>query len=408
MLLTYDKLKKAIKNNGFNYVKIELEANVDGEIYCENCENGYNNCEFCGGSGSEDCDICGGTGHVSVVCPHCNGEGEVTNTETTDLVLPLETRDTCPQCMGTGLIDEICGDCSGHGTISCDECAGAGRLTCENCHGDYITYSSDTNEFLKVMKQKLGDFRRNIKFIKCYEDGSVNTEVTVTLNVRYLDKWEFIINCFKETCEQYDKNWNIDNAGMHIALLQDGIYPSIGTLHSKKIRNFKISMDKIIQSMYLLCSGNKISTRKIKFRKGMVSSQDKYSAIYTKGDTCIEYRIFDPCYLNPERIRFFFTTIVRTLKFYNEKRILGDKRLVYYNPRTKRRVMTIAPSKKLIKTSDNSYHTDLVDFYGQVLDEQLFDNLKHIHHNPHKVEILQILYDEKKLRLQTVIEQLSS
>jgi len=62
-----------------------------GEVDCENCDNGSNVCEDCGGEGEvehegEDvtCETCGGDGEIR--CEDCGGSGQV----------------ECPSCEGTG------------------------------------------------------------------------------------------------------------------------------------------------------------------------------------------------------------------------------------------------------------------------------------------------------------------
>ena len=46
-----------------------------------------------------------------------------------------------------------------------------------------------------------------------------------------------------------------------------------------------------------------------------ISSSTKYSAIYTRDDTCIEYRLFDARFVVPSYIISYFELISRTLPF---------------------------------------------------------------------------------------------
>lgn len=81
------------------------------------------NCEECGGSGSEDCSECDSKGYIN--CDFCEGEGTY----------------KCNVCDGEGSLEEDgelvkCSACAGTGDVECDDCDGEGVLTCQNCNGN--------------------------------------------------------------------------------------------------------------------------------------------------------------------------------------------------------------------------------------------------------------------------------
>jgi len=62
--------EQKLKDKGFNFIKIELEAdfNTAGQ-YCQNCDEGYVTCPDCDGEGCEECDY-----QEVIECPDCNGQ----------------------------------------------------------------------------------------------------------------------------------------------------------------------------------------------------------------------------------------------------------------------------------------------------------------------------------------------
>jgi len=67
----------------------------------------------------ETCQTCGGVGARSganIVCPECNGSGNVTQ-----MAGAMRFSLTCPRCDGTGRLKNRCGACNGDGRISIPE-----------------------------------------------------------------------------------------------------------------------------------------------------------------------------------------------------------------------------------------------------------------------------------------------
>lgn len=269
-MLDYEQIKKALIFNGFKFVKLEFEANVDENGGCDYCDEGI-----------VSCSECDGTGEISIY----DSENNITGHE------------ECPNCGGNGEHD--CPDCHGRGD---------GEI--------------DLPDFQEKFVSKFPT-GFTTSYIEAYHDGSVNTEVTMTFSVKRLHQVEDIVKAFKKTCEEYG-DWNTRNAGFHISILPSRYYPIEKQLDDKKINNFVRSVNKIIEAMFYLSTEYGSETRSLEYRQPQVSMSNKYSAIYTHNNTCIEYRIFDTCYDQPEKILSYFNTIVRTLKFYSTKHYLTE------------------------------------------------------------------------------------
>lgn len=199
----------------------------------------------------------------------------------------------------------------------------SGYGTCSNCGENYDdehdmqdSSCSDSYyaDFKRRLKRELDKFANQLKYLEVYKDGSVDTECTLTLRVDHIADLPGIIKAFKETCLHFG-NCDTNNAGMHITLLEGYLYPRTRKLDSLKIANFKKEASKLLFGLvYLGSAGDE--TRGFSFRELLVSHDHKHTAIYTHQDTCIEYRLFDPCYNDPDRIFEYLRVIVKTLKYY--------------------------------------------------------------------------------------------
>lgn len=269
-ILDYEQVKKAFKQNGFNFIKLEFEVNIEDNDECNNCSEGEVSCDTCYGGGN---------------------------------TLQIDS---------FGIEQEV----------ECSDCEGSGRVTCPQCDGNW-----EGNSLESFHDNFISNFPSGFKteYMDTYCDGSVNTEVTMTYSVDLLEKSEDLIRSFVKTCNECGE-WDVEGAGFHISLLETSVYPSRKTLPEKKISNFVRSIDRIADAMFILSTGNGRTTRSTEYRQSGCSSIDKYTAIYTHNDTCIEYRIFDPCYDNPDRFLRFLNLMVRTLKFYSEKHYLVEKK----------------------------------------------------------------------------------
>jgi hypothetical protein len=285
-----------LKAKGFNFIKLELEAdfNREGE-YCDYCDEGSICCEECDGDGEiyEDCETCNGTGTVT----EDNQEVE------------------CSDCDGSGNNNHDCEDC--------DE----GYVTCPECHGNYdgndgeeINIDTFGVEFQKLLPKNIQD---SLIYLKAYRDGSVDTEVTLTYPVEFVDETPQVIEIMNKLATKYRRDMGTENAGLHISISADS-NPDKSTLDSNCMSNFKAQVSKLLAGMYLIASGNEW-TRSFEYRgRTPISDSEKYSAIYTHGGRFLEYRIFDTCYHKPEMVLDFVDMIIGTLKFYSKSKNMLD------------------------------------------------------------------------------------
>ena len=133
-------------------IKLGEIYNNEPEIDCPECNNGYESCDNCDGTGEVECDRCDNTG--STDCEYCDGTGQD------------EEGDSCDSCEGTG--KESCNYCYGGGYESCDYCGGDGDVTCGNCDGngkilsqedvelyyyDFISWSGRWKSFFSRVKE---------------------------------------------------------------------------------------------------------------------------------------------------------------------------------------------------------------------------------------------------------------
>ncbi|MBD3181498.1 hypothetical protein GF312_04345 [Candidatus Poribacteria bacterium] len=298
------RIANLLIDKGFPYVKVELEANVRPGDY-----NAESECSVCYGNGNISCRNCDGTGTTWTTCSRCNGRGFIDNGEDKPLA--------CPYC-DNGQRETSCPDCS-DGHIGCSECNGMGYFDNDDWHEDYH------DAFWEIFTDKLGEILRLTEHAHIYYDGSVDTEVTMTLRADYLEKLPEIVRAFTETCREFGE-CDTGNAGLHITLLPCSRYPVKEKLDIEKISNFRKQVSKLL--LGLVCLGSPDDrTRAFEFRDLVVSRDRKYSAVYTHYDTCIEFRLFDACLDRPSYIIRYMELIGKTLRYYSNspKRFLKLK-----------------------------------------------------------------------------------
>jgi hypothetical protein len=112
----------------------EGEANYPGHYACDECEDGWIECQGCGGEGNWDCEECDEGWYE---CDVCKGNGEYTCEECKGV------KETCKICKGSGVMHDeqhnmefYCNDCEGGGIVICDECSNEGVIDCDDCGGD--------------------------------------------------------------------------------------------------------------------------------------------------------------------------------------------------------------------------------------------------------------------------------
>lgn len=270
------KIQRAFLHAGFKYLKLELEAEVNPEDY-----------------------------DAQSSCVECDGRGSI----------------NCPDCDGSGGSEETCSYCEGRGYFECDYCY-EGYTDNENSFDEYL------RDFEQDLRNRLGDINEHLKYLRIYRDGSVDTEATLTLRVDYLADLPEIVKAFKKTCLSFG-SCGTYSAGIHLTLLEGYKYPRSRKLNQGKIANYKKQIAKLLLGLVYLGSNNG-TTRHFQYRDLKVSANDKYSAIFTHHDTCIEFRLFDTCYDQPEQILNYLSLMAKTLRFYtmDQKKAVGFEKVI--------------------------------------------------------------------------------
>ena len=300
---------QAIKDAGFGYVKVELEAQLERPDYDNDGE--YVTCHECDGGGYHECEECSGEGYNEVELTRPDGS-------TSDLT------------------EEVtCDGCYGEGTRECGECEGSGEV--------YNEYSSDgefgsvdsCDEF--IQEQLSAEAKEALIYGRFYNDGSVDSEYTFTIPVEKVNVLPEFIDSFNKLAEAVGNGMDVYGAGMHIAVLptaSNGRYPvpSAVELNPEGLQNFKTEVTKLLPALFVAAtSGN--FTRCLNYRNPQIGL-DKYSAIHVVNGRCFEFRLFETCYQRPEAVFEFLETISRTLEYYKDpsKKVeVQGKEFVFYD-----------------------------------------------------------------------------
>lgn len=189
-------------------------------------------------------------------------------------------------------------------------------------YGDTATYNGvtynlggteDCQAFIQAHLS--AETRRKINFMYFYRDGSVDSEITFTLPTREINRVIEVIDAWNALVEAVGKGCDVAGAGMHFSVLTSSRYPTNTPLPADKVRNFSSEVTKLLPALYIAsASGN--FTRGLSYRKPQVHPQDKYSAIYTRNDTMMEFRIFETCYQRPAAVLEYLCVIARALEYY--------------------------------------------------------------------------------------------
>lgn len=177
------------------------------------------------------------------------------------------------------------------------------------------------------MWEKLSDHaKRVINYKKFYYDGSVDSELTFTFPVEEIAVAVEVINVWNQLVEANGNGCDVNGAGMHFSVLTTGRYPCSTRLPEANLRNYMTEVTKLLPALFLgAMSGN--FTRALGYRYPRVSMSDKYSAIYIKNGTSIEYRLFETCYQRPEAVYEYLGVIARTLEYFTDV----DKKVIASN-----------------------------------------------------------------------------
>lgn len=168
---------------------------------------------------------------------------------------------------------------------------------------------------------------RPLTYCEFYCDGSVDSEFTFTLmldnpeNIFLLPK---IVEIWNDFCEEYG-TLDVRGAGMHMAFLTSGSYPTQPRNYETRFNNFRKSMTMLLPALYFLGASCE-NSRGLEYRKPRVGLDDHRSAIDYRGGA-LEFRVFDPCYHTPEMILDNFVVMSRTLKYWTLKYRPGLERI---------------------------------------------------------------------------------
>lgn len=271
----FEKATDFIIEAGFSHIKIEMEADMGRE------DDEYE-CDECYGEGYVDCSACDGSGVVIAERP--NGSD----------------------------IEVECDECGGEGRIECEYCDGSGQRSGEE------KWDTDTCEEW-ILNNVSDEARQALTYSKFYYDGSVDSEMTLTIPVKDAKYLTEYLTAFKALGDEIGHGVSTGGAGLHVAVIpacSNGYYPApSGSLPVAKWNNFKREVTKLLPALFMLASVSDVS-RPLNYRRPQVSSEEKYSAIFAYNRSCLEYRLFETCYDNPDMIKEYIEVIANTLRFY--------------------------------------------------------------------------------------------
>lgn len=283
---------QAIKDAGFGYIKVELEAQLNRPY--DDDEGEYETCGTCDGNGREDCDTCDGEGYEEVELTRPDGS-----------ISDVTEEVTCDDCYGDGHID--CSDCEGEGEVYREHDSDGDFGSVERCQ--------------QFIEDQLSEgAKKSIIYGRFYNDGSVDSEYTFTIKADDAHFLPEIVDSFNALAKEVGNGMDVDGAGMHIAVLpheSNGRYPVQGfDMPYDKVENFRTEVTKLLPALFIAAtSGN--FTRALNYRHPKIDT-DKYSAIHIVNGRCFEYRLFETCYQRPEAIFEYLETIARTLEYYKD------------------------------------------------------------------------------------------
>lgn len=299
-----------------------------------------------GGRADSDCEKCHGNGTIRHEA--CSGNGYTG--QRPDYYNPYPLDNTFKACMG----------CDLHGS-----------QICPNCFDQLKAWGSVTycqqwllrqlHELGLSTKKRDGTYvpKGALKFAYFYADPSVDSEFTFTLSLKdpnSIFMLPQIIALWKKLGEEIGNGLSIQNAGMHMALIRtaDCVYPSENEPNDNiRLRNMEKSMRMLMPALFFLGSDTSHS-RGMRFRIPRVST-DKYSAVHFGGGA-LEFRVFETCYDNPERVLDNFVVMRNCLRFWSDK---------YHDPNLGRIAQSIKfgndSNQNLSRLYSTTTHLDLLN-----------------------------------------------
>lgn len=185
---------------------------------------------------------------------------------------------------------------------------------------EYEWDEDECNTF--IQNQVSDDSKKLTDYAEFYEDGSVDSELTYTISIRGDDmakSYEAMkdyIHAFKALADEIGNGMETEGAGMHISVLnsEDGNYPGGNSVDSVKTGNFMKAMTPLMPAFMFLASCDYVS-RGLHYRAPRVA-RDKYNAIHISSS--FEYRAFETCYQDVERLGDYLVVIAQSLQFYKK------------------------------------------------------------------------------------------
>jgi hypothetical protein len=184
-------------------------------------------------------------------------------------------------------------------------------------NGDRVDRQKVLRDFRMYMDKDLPKVKRYY----CVETGDLTArvEITLTIAVKDIDKLHTILELFTKAYRLQSSTISYNGVGLHLSILTD-TNSHASNLDTKKLRNFKKSMDTLLMALWVLSTSD-TRTRGFIYAKPAISDKQKYSFIYTHYKQYLEYRVFETCYKNPHYIYNYIKTIAKTLKYYADKNV---------------------------------------------------------------------------------------
>jgi hypothetical protein len=200
----------------------------------------------------------------------------------------------------------------------CDTCDG-------NCRSEEDSHYEELDAY--ILNTIPREAREAIVFTRAYLDGTVDTEYTFTIATEAVRYVPDVIRAFQGYCDNNGGDFNSDNAGFHIAVLTERTYPCQIGLNREKLDNFKSQVTRLLPALMHEASPDRytrgLEYRHIKIREYDGDSSNKYSAIYIQTGA-MEYRVFDPCYDDPEYVFEYIQAIASTLRYYSKRKLKAN------------------------------------------------------------------------------------
>src|SRR5690606_3810881 len=130
--------------------------------------------------------------------------------------------------------------------IDCTQCNGDGEV-----QGDGINFD-DEDECQQYIEEAMGDeATKAFDYIKFYDDGSVDSEVTATIALDKVEHVLTMIEAFKKLADANGNGMDVDGAGMHVSVLTTSVYPTRRMLPNEKIENFRTEVTKLLPALFV-------------------------------------------------------------------------------------------------------------------------------------------------------------